>query len=69
MIQMAYRLGKTPGPEYVDFIEICSYMELRQGIRRQLIVEALLSAALSLCGETKAFSEATETVRARYGVE
>lgn len=44
-------------------------MEIRQGIRRQLIVEALLSAALSLCGETKAFSEATETVRARYGVE
>lgn len=68
MKQIVDKLGKSPGAEYTDLIEICGYMEAKQGVSRQLVVEALLSAALSLCGDRKTFFEAAECVGDRYSI-
>lgn len=50
---------------YSDIIEVCGHLEFKQGVRRDLVSQALLSAALRLCGSEESFSKAIEDTERR----
>lgn len=45
---------------YSDIIEYCGYLEFRQGVSRDHISQALISAALRICGSQESFERAIE---------
>ena len=52
---------------YSDIIEYCGYLEFRQGVSRDLISQALISAALRMCGSQESFVKAIEDAGHHFG--
>lgn len=56
------------GNAYVDAIELAQKLETERGVARPLVIEALLAAAMSLCGSREVFVAAVDDIKLRYRV-
>lgn len=60
--------GLAVGNAHVDVVELAQKLETEQGLARPLVIEALLSAAMSLCGSHETFVAAVDNIKLRYRV-